>query len=80
MFYTYILKSDYSNHYYIGSSSNLSVRLSEHNLGRVKSTKKYLPWKIIYYETFNTKPEAIKRELKIKSYKGGNAFKQLIKI
>ena len=41
--------------------------------------KKYLPWKIVYTETFKTKSEAYKRELQIKSYKGGNAFKKLIK-
>ncbi len=49
-----------------------------HNLGKVKSTKFYKPWKVIYTETFNTKPEAYKREQQIKSYKSGEAFKKLI--
>ena len=79
MFYVYILKSINSNHYYIGHTSKLKGRLSDHNLGLVKSTKKYLPWKIVHTETFKTKSEAYKRELQIKSYKGGNAFKELIK-
>jgi putative endonuclease len=78
MFYIYILKSINSNHYYIGHTSKLQERLSNHNSGLVKSTKKYLPWKIVYTETFRTKSEAYKRELQIKSYKGGNAFKKLI--
>jgi putative endonuclease len=78
MYYVYILKSIIFNHHYIGYTNNLDKRLTEHNAGKVKSTKKYLPWEIIYTEVFNSKPEAYKRELKIKSYKGGNAFKNLI--
>ena len=78
MYFTYILKSRNFDHFYIGHTADLGKRLSEHNSSRVKSTKKYLPWEIIYYESINTKSEAYKRELQIKSYKGGNAFKKLI--
>jgi len=78
MYFTYILKSRNFDYFYIGHTADLEKRLSEHNSGRVKSTKKYLPWEIIYYESINTKSEAYKRELQIKSYKGGNAFKKLI--
>ena len=78
MFFVYILQSSDSKHFYVGHTSNLQKRLDEHNLGNVKSSKKYLPWKIIYTETFNSKSEAYRRELKIKSFKGGNAFKILI--
>ena len=78
MFYVYILKSINSKHYYVGHTSELQGRLSNHNSGLVKSTKKYLPWKIIHTENFKTKSEAYKRELQIKSYKGGNAFKKLV--
>jgi putative endonuclease len=79
MYYVYILKSVNSNHYYVGHASKLQGRFSDHNSGLVKSTKKYLPWKIIHTEAFETKSEAYKRELQIKSYNGGNAFKHLIK-
>jgi putative endonuclease len=78
MYFTYILKSDNCNHYYIGHTADPHKRLLEHNSGKVKSTKKYLPWQIIYYESVNTKSEAYKREMQIKSYKGGNAFKKLL--
>ncbi|MGD1007952.1 MAG: GIY-YIG nuclease family protein [Ignavibacteriaceae bacterium] len=80
MYFTYILKSRDSDHFYIGHTANIEKRLLEHNSGRVKSTKKYLPWQIIYYEPVNTKSEAYKREMQIKSYKGGNAFKKLLNI
>lgn len=46
---------------------------------KVRSTKAYSPWDIVYVEEFASKLGAYKRELKIKSYKGGEAFKKLIK-
>ena len=79
MFYTYILKSINFNRFYIGHSSDLQKRLRDHNSGLVKSTKRFLPWKIIYTEIFKSKSEAYRRELIIKSYKSGNAFKVLLK-
>ena len=78
MYYVYILESVKSGRHYVGSTSNLERRLTEHNEGKVKSTKRCRPWKIIYTEEFATKTEALKRERKIKSYKGGKAFKNLI--
>ena len=74
----YILKSLSKNKYYIGSTEDLTNRLNYHNSGKVRSTKAFRPWEIIYFEKRNTKSEALKREKQIKSYKGGNAFKKLI--
>ncbi|MEK7652579.1 MAG: GIY-YIG nuclease family protein [Patescibacteria group bacterium] len=50
----------------------------EHNLGKVRSTKAYKPWEIIYTEKRNDKKDAYKREKQIKSYKHGEAFEKLI--
>ena len=77
-YYTYIIKSVKTGGYYIGSSENVEKRLHQHNNGKTKSTKNGIPWEIIAVEKFDTRLEAIRRELKIKSYKGGNAFKNLI--
>lgn len=79
MHFLYILRSYVNSKYYIGSTEDLNKRLYYHNSGKVKSTKAYKPWKIIYTETYNNKVDALKREKQIKSYKGGNAFKLLIK-
>ena len=75
----YILKSSISNKYYIGHTQNLDKRLERHNTGFSQYTKKFMPWKLIYTEDFETRGEAIKREKQIKRYKGGEAFKRLIK-
>ena len=78
MFVVYILKSISNSRYYIGMTSNIDQRLRDHNSGANRSTKNKGPWELIYTEVFDTKDEAFKRERKIKSYKGGQAFKRLI--
>jgi len=62
----YILKSCFKERYYIGCTSNLEKRINEHNKGKTKSTKPYLPWEIIYSESFFDKNEAYKREWYLK--------------
>ena len=78
MYQVYILKSEKIDRHYIGHSDNLEKRVNIHNRGLVKSTKAYRPWKIIYTESADNKNDAYKREMQIKSYKGGEAFKKLI--
>lgn len=78
MYTVYILRSILNKRYYIGSTSNLELRLRQHNAGKTKSLLKYLPVKVIYSEIYKTQLEAVRRELQIKSYKGGEAFKRLI--
>jgi putative endonuclease len=52
--------------------------LKEHNRGRVKSTKAYMPWEIIYKARYNTKQEAYTAERRIKSMKNGVQFRELL--
>ena len=79
MYFVYILKNNSSNKHYIGSTNNLERRLEEHNRGQTKSTKRRGVWSIIYTKQFATSIEAKRREQLIKSYKGGNAFKALLR-
>ncbi|MBI2251522.1 MAG: GIY-YIG nuclease family protein [Armatimonadetes bacterium] len=79
MYKVYIIKSMKKERFYIGHTGDLETRLKSHNSGKVRSTKAYSPWDIVYVEEFTGKVGAYKRELKIKSYKGGEAFKKLIK-
>ena len=66
MNYTYILKcSDKS--YYCGWTNDLKRRIKAHNAGKGgKYTRSRLPVKLVYYETFDTKEEAMSREWHIK--------------
>lgn len=78
MFTVYVLKNSTSRKHYIGSTNDLTRRISEHNRGQTKSTKQKGTWEIVYKEEYNTNLEAKRREKQIKSYKGGNGFKRLI--
>ncbi|MBD3224767.1 MAG: GIY-YIG nuclease family protein [Caldithrix sp.] len=70
MYYTYILKSLKDQGYYYGSTFDLQTRINSHNAGKVKSTKSRRPLKLHYYETFQTKRDAIQRERFFKSIDG----------
>jgi putative endonuclease len=43
-----------------------------------KSTKKYLPWEIIYYEEFERRSEAMRREKELKSHKGREFIREFV--
>lgn len=79
MFCTYILRSKRNNSYYVGSCRNIKVRLSLHNKGCVKSTKRYLPWELAYLEPYKKLKFARQRENQIKSWKKRSAMERLIK-
>ena len=70
MVFVYVLYSDKFDRYYVGMSTNVNRRLSEHNLRKIKSTKAFSPWKVIYIEEFNTRIEARLREKYLKSAAG----------
>ena len=77
-YYVYILYSQKTNHYYIGSSSDPDKRLLRHNAGATPSTKHGRPWKIVYTETFGNETDAIRRELYLKSLKSRVFIENLI--
>jgi len=78
MFSVYIIQSLKNQRYYIGHAEDSDVRLKKHNGGIVKSTKYGIPWKKVYTENYPTRAEAYRREIEIKSYKGGIKFKKLL--
>ena len=66
MNYTYILRCK-DNTLYTGWTNNLEKRLEAHNAGKgAKYTKARLPVELVYFEQFETKEEAMKREFAIK--------------
>jgi putative endonuclease len=67
--FTYIIQSDRTGRFYIGSAINLTSRVSEHNADNTASTKSYRPWKLIYSEEFDSLQDARKRKREIKSWK-----------
>ena len=72
MFYVYVLWSNKLHKGYVGFTSDLTKRLSEHNSGKSPFTKSGLPWKLIYSEEYLTESEARRREKFLKSGVGRN--------
>ena len=79
MFFVYVLQSQKNEKYYIGHTGNLTRRIVEHNRGKSQSVKNKGPFKLIYKEEYSARAEATRREKQIKKYKGGEAFKKLIR-
>ncbi|GAB4248257.1 MAG: GIY-YIG nuclease family protein [Ekhidna sp.] len=78
-YWVYILKSEKDSSFYIGYTNNLSRRLNQHNAGKSRYTSKKLPWKIVYSEIFDSKTEAIRRELFLKKQRNKDFYESLIK-
>jgi len=78
MFYTYVIKSISFDYYYKGFCEDITKRLEQHNSGSTSSNKKYRPFRLVYFETFETKEEAIKREKHFKSAAGRRYLKNKI--
>ena len=66
MNYTYILRCR-DGSLYTGWTNNLEKRIACHNAGKgAKYTKTRRPVALVYYETFETKEDAMRREYAIK--------------
>jgi putative endonuclease len=70
MFYVYVLRSESDSGFYIGFSTDLKRRLSEHRRGASFATKSRGPWKLIYYEAYTEREDAEGREKFLKSGAG----------
>jgi putative endonuclease len=74
----YILQSQSSQRFYIGSGADALVRLAEHQRGQTPSTRGRGPWVLVYREEFATIAEARRRERQLKSWKSHRSIQELI--
>ncbi|MBU2508152.1 MAG: GIY-YIG nuclease family protein [Bacteroidetes bacterium] len=70
MYYVYFLKSLSHNFRYVGYTSNLASRLSDHNDGNTVSTKPYAPFEIDAFIAVKTKQTAQNLEKYFKTGSG----------
>jgi putative endonuclease len=76
MFYVYLLRSKKDKKFYIGSTSDLKLRLQEHNDGKVKSTSYRRPLELIYYEAYVNENISRKRERQLKGGRANTALRK----
>ena len=79
MFYVYCLQSEKFDELYFGYTNDLKRRFKEHNQKLNFSTKRYAPWKIIYYEACLNENDAKRREKYLKTSTGRRMFRKRIK-
>jgi putative endonuclease len=77
MYKVYILYSVSYDSFYIGFTTDIEIRLSQHNSGLTKSTKGKRPWKVIYIEEYAALIEAVRRERFLKNQKNKQFYKKL---
>ena len=64
---------------YVGYTNNLDKRIKLHNSNRGAKFTKGKKWKLIYYEKYKTKVQAMKKEYVLKkNYKLRNKLKAII--
>lgn len=78
VYYAYVIHSKKFNRLYKGHCNNLQDRLKQHNWGKTKATKPFIPWEVVYFETFPTREEAIVREKYFKTAAGRRFLKSKI--
>ena len=78
MYHVYALKSINHNYIYVGMTNNLNNRINRHNKGYERTTKFYAPFKLIYTEPCQTRPECRIREKYWKSGIGKEKLRKLL--
>ncbi len=80
MYYTYVIINP-KGVLYKGSTDNLEKRISQHNGNTIFPgfTSNRGPWKLVYFERFQTREEARVREFFFKTGKGRNFLRTVIK-
>ncbi len=75
-FHVYILYSTTTDRFYVGQTDCIERRVEQHNTRKNLGAK---DWKVVYSETFETRSDAVKRELEIKQKKRRTYIEFLIK-
>jgi putative endonuclease len=80
MTYTvYIIYCKATDKYYIGfTGEELSERIRKHNSNHRGFTGRAGDWKVMFFETFNEKKLAMKREKELKAWKSRIRMEKLI--
>jgi putative endonuclease len=79
MYYVYLLRSKRDGKIYTGYSADLKRRVQQHLRGEVHTTHRMGEIRLIYYEAFISKEDAMEREKYLKTTKGKRTVKLMLK-
>ncbi len=75
----YVLLSMHDSNLYVGFTTNLQRRLTEHFHGESKATAPRRPFRLIYCEYFFAKADALRRESYLKTTAGRRGLKLILR-
>jgi putative endonuclease len=76
--FVYALANNLNSEIYVGISKQVDIRLHEHNSGKNRYTKAFVPWHLFFSEPHNSYMEARKREKYFKSAAGKKILKSFL--
>ena len=69
--FAYVLQNESnSSHFYFGNSSDLKIRILQHNSGQSRHTSNYGPWCVVCYGSFESQQKAKDFKVNLKSASG----------
>jgi len=77
--FVYVLLSHKDGNLYCGYTSDLNRRLSEHHRGNSKSTAWRRPLSLVFYESYLSKSDALRREQYFKTTQGKRVLRLMLK-
>lgn len=78
-YFVYILLSLKDRKFYIGFTRNIERRFEQHQNGESKSTAPRRPFKLIFYEVYCNKKDALRREKYFKTTPGKKALRIMLR-
>jgi putative endonuclease len=78
-YFIYVLRSILDGKFYTGFTSDIGKRIIEHNSGKVYSTKKRIPFELMYFEFSLNINDAIHREKYLKTTYGKRYIRNRLK-
>ena len=69
MYFVYILQSETTGRFYIGSTDHLIRRFHDHQRGKTTATRQRGPWFMPYFEVVDSRAQAVRRERQLKAWK-----------
>ena len=78
MYYVYVLLLK-DRHFYIGLTNDIHRRYEEHRSGKSPFTSKFLPVKLLFYEAFAEREDALRREQYFKTTKGRTTLRLMMR-
>lgn len=77
MYYTYVLRCNKDNSYYVGSTRVIENRLKVHLKGYVRYTRPRLPVVLVFLKQFENYSDARRFEMQIKSWKKRKSIERM---